>query len=69
VLPGLAFVGAAAGAFLVVFGGRAVDDLRGAAQLRAWFGTAETRVGVVLVLAALVLTLVKGDHHDPHREH
>lgn len=44
------------GGLLVGFGARAGADERGAAQIEAWIGTAEARVGLVLLVAGLVIT-------------
>jgi hypothetical protein len=68
IAPALAFLCGWAGAFLIVFGGRDVDDLRGSAQLRAWFGTGEARLGMGLLLTGVALITMRGGHHDRDRD-
>ena len=67
--PALALLCGWAGSFLIVFGGRDVDDLRGSSQLRAWFEAGETRVGLGLLIVGMVLTIIRGGHHERGRDH
>ncbi|MEX2457947.1 MAG: hypothetical protein WD770_03060 [Actinomycetota bacterium] len=46
-----------AGTAGIFYGARAAKDLRYMAQIRAWFGTLEARLGVVLVLVGLALAI------------
>lgn len=56
-VPAAQWLCAWVGGLLIGVGGRAGEDLRGAEQLRAWFGTGEARAGAGLVGVSVALTL------------
>jgi len=69
VLPATVWLTAWVGGLLIGVGGRAGEELRGSAQLRAWFGTGEARAGVVLVGVGLTLAALWWSRSRPPHVH
>lgn len=69
ILPAVLWLVAWVGGLLIGVGGRAGEELRGSAQIRAWFGTGEARVGVILVGLGLTLAALWWSRSRPPHVH